>query len=159
MMSKLKTKIYMTFGMVCRNSDCRLTWLCNIIKAKYLIYFYNQTCRSLIYLSKIKRNTYNREEEPIHMKHRRILWGKPQLKNPTICIIIQGGNISELHKALALTASQLWVQSSWMLTGKQGFSQTFFSALQASYFLAVFLLGDPTVTKCNTDHSNWSHTL
>jgi len=49
-------------------------------KAKYLIYFYNQTCGSLIDLSKIKQNTYNREEELIHMKHKRILWGKPQLK-------------------------------------------------------------------------------
>jgi len=80
--------------------------------------------------------------------------GKASAKNPAICIIIQVGNTSRLHKSLALTASQLSRQSSWMLIGKQGFSQTFSSALNAFYFLALILLGDPTVTKCNIDHSH-----
>ena len=65
--------------------------------------------------------------------------GKASAKNHTISIILQGGNMSEVHKALALIASHLSVESSWMLIGNQSFSQAFSCALQASYFLAQFL--------------------
>ena len=128
-------------------------------KAKYYNLLLLSNLRKLKDRAESKPNIYN------HKKKNQCTWnientqGKASAKNPTICIIIQGGNISELHKSLALTASQLSVQSSKMLIGKQGFSQTFFSALQASYFLVQFSLGDPIVTKCNIDHSHWSHTL
>ena len=84
-------------------------------------------------------NTYNHKKKNQYTWNKENTQGKALAKNPTICIIIQGGNKLELYKALALTASQLSVQSSWMLTGKHSFSQTFSSTLQASYFLAQFL--------------------
>jgi len=65
----------------------------------------------------------------MHNKHENSL-RKASTKNPTICIIIQGGNTKELYKALALTASQLSIQSSQMLTGNLGFSLAFLSTLQ-----------------------------
>ena len=58
-------------------------------KAKYLIYLYNQTCGSLIDLSKIKKNTYNKEEESITHKTQKNTLGKASTKNLAICIIIQ----------------------------------------------------------------------
>jgi len=76
------------------------------------------------------------------MKHKKNTQGKASAKSPTIFIIIQGGNTSELYKALALTASQLSVQSSWMLTSNQSFSQAFSSALQAPISLRSYLWDD-----------------
>ena len=111
-------------------------------KAKYYNLLLLSICGNLKTLSKIKLNTYNQKKNQCTWNIENTQ-GKASAKNPTICIIIQGGNTSRWYKTLALTASQILVQSSWMLTGKQGFSQTFSSALQASYFLAQFLLGPP----------------
>jgi len=65
----------------------------------------------------------------MHNTHENTL-GKASAKNPTICVIIQGGNTKELYKALALTASQLSIQSSQILIGNLGFSLAFLFSLQ-----------------------------
>ena len=79
--------------------------------------------------------------------------GKASAKNPTICIIIEGGNTSELYKALVLTTSQLLVQSSWMLTGSRLLIK-FLLYPPSLLFPCAVSLGDPPVTKCNTNHSH-----
>ena len=88
----------------------------------------------------------------MHNTHE-ITLGKASAKNPTIYIIIQGGNTYELYKALALTTSQLSVQSSHMLTGNLGFSPAFLYALQAHISLRCssrMILLLPSVTLSHT---------
>ena len=100
-------------------------------KKKYYNLLLLSNLRKLKDRAESKLNTYN------HKNKNQCTWnientqGKALSKIPTICIIIQGGNTSKLYKALALTASQLLVQSSSMLTCNQSFSQAFLSSLQA----------------------------
>jgi len=115
-------------------------------KEKYLIYFYNQTCESLIDFEQDQKKTHIiKKKIQSHMKHRRILWGKPQLK-PHYLYYHTSGNISGLHKDLALNLSSSQYNPSLLLIGRINNTYAFSSVLQASYFLALFLLGDRTVT-------------
>ena len=75
----------------------------------------------------------------MHNTHENNL-GKASTQNPTIYIIIQGGNTYELDKALTLTTSQLSVQSAQMLTGNLGFSQAFLSTLLVNSSIVAIML-------------------
>ena len=57
-------------------------------KEKYLIYFYNQNCGSLIDFDQ------DQTQDSITHETQKNTLGKASAKNPAICIIIQGGNIS-----------------------------------------------------------------
>ena len=109
-------------------------------KEKYSIYFYYQTCGSLIDLSKIKQNTYSREEESIQMKHRRILWGKPQLKTP-LSVLSYKWNISGLHKALAHKLSSSQYNPSMLLIDWIDTTYAFFQSSKPPIALCSFYWG------------------
>jgi len=111
-------------------------------KAKYYNLLLLSNLQKLKYWVELELNTYNHNKKNQYTWNTENTQGKASAKNPTICIIIQGGNTSKLYKALALTASQPSVQSSWMLTGNQSFSQAFSSALQAPISLGIYLWDD-----------------
>ena len=114
-------------------------------KEKYLIYFYNQTCGSLIDLSKIKKNTYNREEESITHETQKNTLGKPQLKTP-LSVLSYKWKYLRITQSFSSQAIQISVQS---LTAAQRHNRQQIclpSVLQASYFLSQFLLGPPAAT-------------
>ena len=114
-------------------------------KEKYSIYFYYQTCGSLINLSKINQNTYNREKEIIQMKHRRTLWGKPQLITP-LSVISYKWKYLRITQSFSSQAIHLSIQSLTAAHRQNRQHICLPSVLQASYFLVQFLLGPPTAT-------------
>ena len=91
------------------------------------------------------QNTYNREEI-IHMKHKRILLGKPQLNTP-LSVLWYKWKYLRITQSFSSQAIQLLVQSLTTAHRQNRQHICLLLVLQSSYFLTQFLLG-PLAATC-----------
>lgn len=146
----ISLKLWLQVRWILQKFSLQINLIMQCTKAKYLIYFYNQTCRSVIELSKIKPNTYNKEEESITHETQNNTLGKASAKNLVICIIIQVETYQDYTKLSLSQLSSSQYNPSLLLIDRIDKTYVFSSVLQASYFLAMFLWDDSPLTKWNT---------
>ena len=114
-------------------------------KPKYLIYFYKKTCGNLINFKQDQIEHITKNEKSIRHEHRRILWGKPQLKT-LISVLSYKWKYIRITQSFSSQAIQLSVQSLNVAHRLNRHNICLPGVLQASYFLAQFLLGPPAAT-------------